>query len=255
MLWSSGRVRRCCREATSVIENGRDGAAALYPRRMSDRQALGRYYDRIGRGQDTQRFYEDPPTDRLREWAEFETAASVVELGCGTGRFARTLLRAQLPGAAGYHGFELSGRMTGIATARLRPWVGRASVTRIDGDPPLSLDDGEADRFVANYVLDLMGRDEARRWLDEAHRILAPTGLLCLVSITPGTGRASRLVSDTWTRVWSRRPSLVGGCRPIELLGLLDQGQWTTLRREVLTAWSVSSEVVVAQRRSCLRRA
>ena len=214
---------------------------------MSDRRALRRYYDRIGRGQDSQRFYEDPPTDRLRECAEFEAANSVVELGCGTGRFARTLLRAQLP-AAGYRGFELSGRMAGIAGSRLRPWVGRASVTRIDGDPPLSLDDGEADRFVANYVLDLMGRDEARLWLEEAHRILAPAGLLCLVSITPGTGRASRLVSDTWTRVWGRRPSWVGGCRPIELLDLLDRNRWTVLHHEVLTAWSVSSEVVVAKR-------
>lgn len=215
---------------------------------MSERRAIRTYYDRIGRGQDTQRFYEDPPTDRLRERAEFQTATSVVELGCGTGRFARTLLRAQLPAGASYHGFELSGRMADIAASRLRPWVARASVTRIDGDPPLPLDNAQADRFIANYVLDVMPRDDALRWLDEAHRILAPAGLLCLASITPGTSRASRLVSDTWTRVWSRRPSLVGGCRPIELLDLLDQTQWTTLHREVLTAWSVSSEVVVAQR-------
>ncbi len=216
---------------------------------MRDIRAIRRYYDRIGRAQDTQRFYEDPPTNRLREFAEFETAAYVVELGCGTGRFARTLLRAQLPAAASYRGFELSGRMAGIAASRLRPWVGRASVTRLDGDPPLPLEDAQADRFIANYVLDLMDPSHARRWLEEAHRVLAPAGLLCLVSITPGTGRASRLVSDTWTRVWRRRPSFVGGCRPIELLDILQQDQWTTLHREVLTAWSVSSEVVVARRR------
>ena len=215
---------------------------------MSERLALRRYYDRIGRGQDTQRFYEDPPTDRLRERAEFESAHSVVELGCGTGRFARTLLRTDLPAAASYRGFELSGRMAGIAAARLRPWLPRAHVTRIDGDPPLPLDDAEADRFIANYVLDLLPREDARWWLDEAHRILAPAGLLCLVSITAGTGQASRLVSDSWTRVWRLRPSLVGGCRPIELLDLLDQDQWTTLHHEVLTAWAISSEVVVARR-------
>ena len=215
---------------------------------MSDRQALRKYYDRIGRAQDTQRFYEDPPTDRLLEYAEFETATSVIELGCGTGRFARTLLKAKLPETASYHGFELSERMAGIAASRLQPWAGRASATRIDGDPPLPLEDGLADRFIANYVLDLMGTGDSRQWLEEAHRVLAPAGLLCLVSITPGTGRVSRLVSDTWMRVWRRRPSLVGGCRPIELLDLLDQNQWTTLHREVVTSWSVSSEVVVARR-------
>ena len=57
---------------------------------MSDRRSLRRPYDRIGRSQDTQRFYEDPPTDHLWEFTDFETAASVVELGCGTGRFACT---------------------------------------------------------------------------------------------------------------------------------------------------------------------
>lgn len=215
---------------------------------MIDRRALRRYYDRVGRGQDTQRFYEDPPTGRLRDCAQFATAATVVELGCGTGRFPRSLLHGQLPGAASYRGFELSGRMTSIATSRLRPWAARASVTRIDGDPPLPLDDAGADRFIANYVLDLMPPEEAHRWLDEAHRILAPSGLLCLVSIVPGTGRASRLVSDIWTRLWRRWPSLVGGCRPIDLSGLVDQDKWTTLHREVVTAWSVSSEVVVTQR-------
>lgn len=223
-------------------------AVAFYPCPMRDILAIRRYYDRIGRAQDTQAFYEDPPTNRLREFAQFQTAANVVELGCGTGRFARTLLQAQLPVVAGYRGFELSGRMAGIAASRLRPWVGRASVTLWDGDPPLPLEDAQADRFIANYVLDLMGRDDARRWLEEAHRILAPAGLLCLVSITPGNGRASRLVSDTWTWVWSRRPSLVGGCRPIELLDLLDQDSWTMLHHEVLTSWWVSSEVVVAER-------
>lgn len=216
---------------------------------MSERAAVRKYYDRIGRGQDTQRFYEDRPTDRLRQCAEFETAASLVELGGGTGRFARTLLREQLPAMASDRGFELSGRTAAIAASRLRPWAGRAAVTRIDGDPPLPLDEAAADRFIANYVLDLMPPGEARRWLDEAHRVLVPAELLCLVSITPGDGHASRLVSDTWTRLWRHRPLLVGGCRPIELLNLLDQNQWATQHHEVVTAWSVSSEVVVAQRR------
>ena len=231
------------------IENNRENrVGAYYSRRMIDRRMLRRYYDCIGRAQDTQRFYEDPPTDRLLQFAAFETATSVIELGCGTGRYARTLLKARLPAAASYRGFELSGRMAGIAQSRLRPWTGRASVTRTDGDPPLPLEDAQADRFIANYVLDLMGPDDSRRWLAEAHRVLAPAGLLCLVSITPGTSRVSRFVSDAWTRVWRRRPSVVGGCRPIELLDILEQGQWTTLHREVVTAWSVSSEVVVARR-------
>lgn len=215
---------------------------------MPDPAAIRGYYDRIGRGQDTQRFYEDPATDRLLELGAFSTAHSVVELGCGTGRYARTLLRDYLPPNATYHGFELSERMTAIASGRLRRWADRASAERIAGEPPLSVADATADRFIANYVLDLMTPADARRWLAEAHRVLEADGLLGLVSITPGGGRVSSLVSSTWTRIWRRRPMLVGGCRPIELLHLLDELSWTVVQREVVTVWAVSSEVVVARR-------
>ncbi len=216
---------------------------------MPDLAAIRGYYDRIGRGQDSQRFYEDRATNRLLELGEFGTARSVVELGCGTGRHARKLLGHHLPSSATYRGFELSARMTIIASGRLRQWAGRASAERIAGEPPLPIVDGGADRFIANYVLDLMTPADARDWLAEAHRVLEADGLLGLVSITPGRGRVSGLVSDTWTRIWRRRPMLVGGCRPIELLHLLDEQSWTVAHREVVTTWAVSSEVVLARRR------
>ena len=216
---------------------------------VPDLAAIRGYYDRIGRGQDSQRFYEDRATSRLVELGELGTARSVVELGCGTGRYARNLLRDHLPLAATYRGFDLSERMTAIAATRLRPWADRATAERIAGEPPLPVADGTADRFTATYVLDLMTPAGARRWLVEAHRVLEPGGLLCLVSITPGPGRLFRLVSDTWTRIWRRRPMLVGGCRPIELLHVLDERDWSVVQREVVIAWAVSSEVVVARRR------
>ncbi len=215
---------------------------------MTNRQAIRRYYDRIGRGQVTQAFYEDPATERLLQHGDWERADAVIELGCGTGRFAEKLLRGRLPPAASYRGFDLSGRMIDLATARLRAWADHASAQQTDGEPPLPVGDGAADRFVATYVLDLMSRDEAQHWLAEAQRVLAPGGLLCLVCITQGTGRISRFVSDTWTSIWRRRPTLVGGCRPIELLDLLPGKDWAVAQREVVTAWAVASEVVLARR-------
>ena len=52
-----------------------------------------RYYDRFGWRQDTQGFYENPAIDDLVKHADFEHARSVLEFGCGTGSFARRLLR------------------------------------------------------------------------------------------------------------------------------------------------------------------
>jgi trans-aconitate methyltransferase len=47
-----------------------------------------RVYDRVGRAQDWQRFYEDAATADLVAHAGFDAAHSIVELGCGTGRLA-----------------------------------------------------------------------------------------------------------------------------------------------------------------------
>ncbi len=55
-----------------------------------------RVYDRIGRAQDTQSFYEDAVTRRLAQLGAFERAGSVFELGCGTGRYAARLFGERL---------------------------------------------------------------------------------------------------------------------------------------------------------------
>lgn len=59
------------------------GAAGLTP------SSVRRVYDRIGRHQDSQRFYEDPAVNRLLELAAVTQATTLLELGSGTGRLAR----------------------------------------------------------------------------------------------------------------------------------------------------------------------
>ncbi len=80
-----------------------------------------RVYDRIARAQDWQRFYEDAATAELVAHAGFDNAHAVVELGCGTGRFAAALLAGRLPPDASYVGVDLSPRMVALASERLAP--------------------------------------------------------------------------------------------------------------------------------------
>jgi hypothetical protein len=79
-----------------------------------------------------------------------------------------------------------------------------------------------------------------------AHRILAPGGLMCAVSLTEGTGLISHAVARTWRRVHASRPTLVGGCRPIVLEALVRERAFRVVHREVIRAWGVPSEVLVA---------
>jgi SAM-dependent methyltransferase len=207
-----------------------------------------RVYDRIGRLQDTQAFYEDPAIARLLRHARFSTARSVVEIGSGTGRLARRLLAQQLPSGATYLGLDLSPRMVSIATARLAPWADRARVAAADGTERIPIEDGAADRVLATYVLDLLDEDAIDRVLGEAHRVLEPDGLLCCLCLTEGDRAPARWVSGAWLWAWRWRPTLVGGCRPISLVDRLSADRWTLRHREVVTAWAIASEVAIAAR-------
>lgn len=212
---------------------------------LTPRQA-GRVYDRIGRFQDWQNFYEGPATRDLEAHAGFDSAESVFELGCGTGAYAVRMLDRLLPGDATYRGVDVSDGMVALASSRLRRFGSRARVDLVSGEPPLPGSDGTIDRFLAVYVIDLLSNDLASALLDEAHRLLRTGGRLCLVSLTEGDTAAARAVCSVWNAVFRRSPSLVGGCRPIDLLDLLD-GTWRIDHLGTVTAWAVTSQVVVAQ--------
>ena len=208
------------------------------------------FYDRFGRRQDWQGFYEDVATGVLLRHGDFPQASSVVELGCGTGRFAKALLEEHLPTDARYVGFDLSETMVDLSRRRLARFGERAEVRLSDGSPSLELKAGRWDRFVSNYVLDLLPVDEIRGVVREAHRVLRAGGLLCLVSLTHGCTAPSRALERVWTRIHRLRPSLVGGCRPISLLEFLPDPAWRVRHHDVVTSFAIPSEIVVAERMS-----
>lgn len=208
-------------------------------------QELRRVYNRIGRLQDWQSFYEGPAIALLVEEADFGSATSVYELGCGTGAFARRLLSGELDATATYRGIDVSETMTRLATDRLAPWPERAVITKVTGEFPLPGADGSFDRFVAIYVFDLLDGEYAARLLEEARRLLTPRGRLCLVSLTEGRTAVGKTVSRTWRWAWERSPRLVGGCRPVDLEPLL-AGGWDIISQRSVSSWGVTSQVLVA---------
>lgn len=205
-------------------------------------------YDRIGSWQDTQAFYEDRATNDLIAHADLHTARSVFEFGSGTGRIAERLLREHLPASAHYRGLDISATMVKLARERLGPWPDRAVVEQSDGSPGIPAPDGAFDRFVSTYVLDLLSAEDIVAVLDEAYRVLSPDGLLCLVSATPGQTVLERLVMGIAARVHALSPSLVGGCRAIELRPFLIPDRWRVVHRNIISKWGIVSEVLVAKR-------
>ena len=204
------------------------------------------FYDRFGKKQDTQAFYEDAALDDLIAHAAFEQAEKVFEFGCGTGRFASRLLAKHLSPSASYLGIDLSQTMIAIAQKRVLPYKERAKVTESDGSMHFALSDHSVDRVVATYVLDLLSEEDILRVISESRRVLIPGGKLCLVGLTQGVTFVSRIVIALWSAVFGLRPSLVGGCRPILLNSFFDQQSWSVDYRNVVTRFGIPSEVLIA---------
>ena len=216
-------------------------------RTLSHAQAR-QFYDEFGAKQDKQGWYEDPATDALTAVARFETAGNLLEFGCGTGRLAAALLTARLPQDCRYLGLDASTTMCALAQQRLSGWSQRAEVRQTDGSMQLPLGPKSVDRVLTTYVLDLLSLQDIAAFLADAHRVLSPGGLLCSVGLTPGERGIARWVTALWQRVHRSNPVRVGGCRPLRLAELLVRDQWRVVHREVVVAWGLASEVLVAER-------
>jgi len=203
------------------------------------------YYDRLGKKQDSQGFYENPALDDLIAHASFQAAHSVFEFGCGTGKFAARLLETHLPPSAIYLGCDVSPVMIGLAKCRLEAYAERARVALSDGSVEFPLPDHSVDRVVSNYVLDLLSEANIRRFFREARRTLAPGGKVCLASLTRGISLPARILSSLWTALFRLSPGIVGGCRPIHLDSFVDAQQWQMAHQRVLAPFGIPSEVLV----------
>ncbi len=178
--------------------------------------------------------------------ADLGGARDVFELGCGTGRFAAEILAHHLPPDASYLGVDLSSTMLRLAGRRLAPFGARARVEPSAGPPRIPAADASLDRVLSNYVLDLLGEEDIRTFFREARRSLRAEGRLALTGLTHGRAGAARFVSFAWQRLHALQPRLVGGCRPLEMLEFVSPPEWRILHHDVVTAFGVSSEVLVA---------
>jgi SAM-dependent methyltransferase len=220
--------------------------SARITRPILTRQQAREFYDRFGRRQDRQAWYEYAALERLLEHGKFSQSEAVVEFGCGTGRLAQNLLENHLPDHGTYVGFDLSETMVQLTRKRVVPFGARASVVRTDGRPRVPLPPTSCDRFVSTYVLDLLSNQDLSPTLAQAWKVLKHDGLLCLTGLTYGTTLLSRLVVAAWLAVHSLRPSLVGGCRPVSLTDFLGPASWKVLHSETVVSWGVPSEVLIA---------
>jgi ubiquinone/menaquinone biosynthesis C-methylase UbiE len=217
---------------------------------IMSKEKIRSFYDRFGAKQDWQRFYEGPAIRDLFAHGAFKRAHAVFELGCGTGALAENLLTRYLSREATYLCFDISSTMVSLAKMRLNKYGSQAEIRLTNGSVKLPLPDSRFDRFISNYVLDLLPPEDIEVVMHEAHRVLEPEGRLCLISLTYGNTVASQLVIWLWKRIFGFHPSLVGGCRPVKLLDFISEKTWKLLHHNLVTTFGIPSEVIVARKAS-----
>ena len=133
--------------------------------------------------------------------------------------------------------------MVALAKERLVRFGPRAEVILIDGSPQLAFQTGAFDRFVSNYVLDLLQFEDICTVV-QAWRILSQGGLLGVASLTHGFTFISRVVESIWMAIHAIRPTLVGGCRPIDLFSLVAEPGWKIRYGDRFISYGLPSEVL-----------
>ena len=67
-------------------------------------------------------------------------------------------------------------------------------------------------------------------------------------TVTHGTTLTSRLLEKFWWLLFHYRPSIVGGCRPIEIDRYIDPERWTLLHKYTIVSFGVPSELIIAKK-------
>lgn len=215
---------------------------------MLERDEIKKFYDNLGKRQDWQAFYENGAIRRLLKYGEFREAGYVFEFGCGTGKFARDLLENHLSENCRYLGIDLSEPMFRLADEKLKPNKDRAAVNLSNGTTELPFPDKIFDRFVSNYVLDILSESEIKQIFDEANRTLNKKGLLCLTSLTCGENFITRPVSNLWQFIHKKNAKFVGGCRPLNLSEFLGEKFWRSKHHSKVSSFGITSEILIAEK-------
>lgn len=208
-----------------------------------------RHYDRNAHKQDAQGWYEKAALERLIALSDFGQASNVLEVGCGTGKLAELLLRAYLPSHATYTGVDISPSMLARAGTRLKEYAPRAKLSPGDITLGLAAGNQSKDRIVAAYVFDLMSMRHAKLLLTEMHRVLRPGGLICIAGLARESIEGDTTVfSQLWGLIQRTWPGLVGGCRPVQMLPLLEDAHWRIVGYETVAPRGLVSEILVARK-------
>lgn len=204
---------------------------------------IGLVYDKIAHFYDLwSRLAESRAVKRALELADIRDGQHILEAAVGTGLVFQQIVQRNPNGRN--TGIDLSRGMLAKARRRLAGLRDTNYSLTHGTAMDLGTESGCVDLLINNYMFDLISFQDMPLALAEFHRVLKPGGRLVLVNMTRGRSRASRI----YDRFYSRFPRLFGGCRGVELTGILERNRFRVDTREYIQQCLFPSEVIVAHK-------
>jgi ubiquinone/menaquinone biosynthesis C-methylase UbiE len=203
--------------------------------------SIQQFYNRVGKLYDWAEQFEGKAKVRAFERLMVGRGDRVLNVGAGTGIDQQKLARQ-----VGSTGLVVAVDISSVMLKLVRQRTGQPVVQADARDLPFAPE--TFDGLFCSYVLDLIPLRDLGATLDEFRRVLRPGGLIALVTLTEGVTPLSRALVGIWKRLYAVSPIVCGGCRPIELLTLVDRSGFRDLSREVVVEAGFPSQVVVARR-------
>lgn len=181
---------------------------------------------------------ESKARQRCLEVAGIKDGESVLEVAVGTGLLFEKILQMNPHGRN--EGIDLTKEM--LARARTRAQKsGLSNYVLQTGDAyHLRYPDDTFDVVVNNYMFDLIPEHDFAVILGEFKRVLRAGGRIVLVNMTQG----SNWFNTLWEWLYRLRPSLLGGCRGVQLKPYLERAGIEKVQREYISQLFFPSEVV-----------
>ncbi|HLB46817.1 MAG TPA: class I SAM-dependent methyltransferase [Anaerolineales bacterium] len=201
-----------------------------------------RFYDRLGRWYELADFYGGRAKSRALQQLALVSGLRILHVGVGTGRDHAQLCAAVAPNGQAI-GIDLSPIMLRLTRDRTFAPVCVADACS------LPFADHAFDRLFAAYVLDLIPVADLPPLLNDFQRVLRSDGSMVLVTLTEGATFRSRLFVSAWKGLYRLSPIACGGCRPLQLAGLVTAAGFTNVKAEVMVQMGIPSEIVTASRK------
>ena len=205
------------------------------------KEDVGKLYDR------TAWFYnvwatltETKAQDRAIKFANIQDEIVILDVAVGTGRLFNRIVKRNPNGRN--VGIDISKGMLAKAKSLLSKQPNSNYSLDIGSAFDIKMDDLSVDILFNNYMFDLIPFDQMDTVINEFARVLKPGGKLVLVNMT----KAEQFGAGLYERIYRISPTLMGGCRGVQLSNLLAEHGFIIENREYIQQMLFPSEVILA---------